>query len=206
MYVPAPRAAAVFQTALAPWRKGPLRLGATWSFVSVRSPNGEASGFGDPKFFARLRLAGRDSTLARLFVEGAARLPTASAKLFPYAFGGQELELWGVVAFGAPSLALFLGGGGSWTEPSAGLSHAQVPHATRAWAQLARRATNWGTRLRSDFDWFDGGATRAGIVASVTHFATAGIRATVAGGVEAGPRRDRAAESFVQLRFAVPLR
>jgi len=205
-YVPAPRAAAVFQTALAPWRKGPVRLGATWSFVSVRGPTGEASGFGDPKFFARLRLAGSDWTVARLFIEGAARLPTASAKLYPYAFGGQELELWGVVGFGAPPLELLLGGGGSWTEPSTGLTPADVPHATRAWAQLARRTAHWGARVRCDFDRFDGGAYRTGICAGVTHFATDAIRATVAGGVEIGPRRDRAAESFVQLRFAVPLR
>lgn len=204
-HVPSPRTGTVFHAALAPWRRGPFRMAATWSYVSVRGPNGQAFGFGDPKVFARLRLAGNDSTRARFYAEGAARIPTASAKLFPFAYGGQELDLQGVLAAGSRNTAHF-GGGGSWTEPAKGMLRGDVPHAVRAWAQFVRRGSRWSLQVRGDYWRMEGGARRQAIEGGVTRFESNGLRITVAGGAEVGPRADRALESFVHLRFATRLR
>ena len=205
-YVPSPQAGTVFHAALAPWRRGPFRLAVTWSYVSTRGANGEAFGFGDPKMFARLRLAGGDSTAARFYAEGAARIPTASAKLFPFAYGGQELDLQGVLALGRGRNQVLCGGGGSWTEPSEGMSSSDVPHSVRGWGQLGRRGQRWAAHVRGDYWRMEGDARRTAVEAGVTRFETSGMRLTVAGGVEVGPRADRAIDSFVHLRFATRLR
>jgi hypothetical protein len=204
-YVPSPTTGTVFQGALGPWRRGPFRLAATWSYVYVRSTDGEAFGFGDPKLFARLRLAGRDSTWARLYVEGGARIPTASAKLFPFAYGGQELDLQGVVAFGRRT-HLILGGGGSWTEPGKGMQSSDVPHSVRGWAQCGHVGDVWAAQLRGDYWDLEDGGRREAVEGGVTYIEPDGLRITVAGGAEIGPEADRALDSFVHLRFAMRLR
>lgn len=204
-YVPSPTTGTVFQGALGPWRRGPFRLAATWSYVSVRDTSGEAFGFGDPKLFARVRLAGRDSSWARLYVEGGARIPTAPAKLFPFAYGGQELDLQGVAAFGSRNL-LLLGGGGSWTEPGKGMRSSDVPHSVRAWAQCSRRTGAWVAQVRGDYWDLEGGGRREAVEAGVSYFEADGLRITAAGGAEIGPDADRALDSFVHLRFAMRLR
>jgi hypothetical protein len=204
--VPSPRTASVFGISLAPFRKGPLRLAASWSFVSVRGPDGEAFGFGDPKFFARMVVAGNDSSALHASVEGMARLPTASAKLFPYAFGGQEIELWGVAGIGGRYRRLTSGVARSWTEPSPGLSASEVPKSVRAFAQMTWRPYPWAARLRTDAWWMDGGTRRNAADAELTHFSTQGFAATIAGSVEFGPQADRAIDSSLGLRFAMRLR
>jgi len=196
----------VFGASLAPFRKGPLRLAASWSFVSVRGPDGEAFGFGDPKFFARMVVAGSDSSRLHASVEGMARLPTASAKLFPYAFGGQEIELWGVMGVGGRYRRVTSGVARSWTEPSPGLSPSDVPKSVRAFAQATWRRPAWAARFRTDAWWMDGGARRNAADLELTHFSTRGFTATLAGAVEFGPEPDRAIDSSLGLRFAMRLR
>jgi hypothetical protein len=205
--VPSPRAATVFHAGLAPWRYGPLRIAATWSFVSVRAPAGQSFGLGDPKIYARLRVVGRDTTAARLWIDGMARVPTAQAKLFPYAWGGQEVEL-GASAALVRTFAAQVGGAYAWLEPGAGaaVTRADVPHTVRAYAFLRRAWGAWVPQLRFDRCWLDRAGQRSLVEAGVTRRQEQGVDVTVAGGLEIGPRGDRAVESWLHLRFATRLR
>jgi hypothetical protein len=205
--VPSPRRATLVQAALAPWRLGPLRVAATWSFVGVRAAGGESFGLGDPKLYARLRVAGTDSTAWRVWLDGHARIPTAQAKLFPFAWGGQEVEAGTSVARVAP-WTWSAGASHTWTEPGTGdvVQRRDLPHAWRAFALVRRTWGAWVPQVRFDQSWMDDTTQRQGITASITRIARRGIHVTVGGGVEAGTRRDRAADSWLHLRFATRLR
>jgi hypothetical protein len=200
-------AAFLLQSALAPVRKGPLRLAFTWEFISVRTASGRSFGFGDPRVYARLRLAGAPGSSASLAVEGAARIPTASAELFPYATGSQEIELFGTLGIGV-SRGVLLGGGHIWSEPPGGtaLTAEDVPHAEHAFLALARRISTWAVRLRGDALWMENEHFRAQLELSVARWSGAGLHPTVAVSAELGPRSERVADAAAILRFAMPLR
>ncbi len=86
--------AVLFPVGFSPIRRGPLRIALAWSAQSVRNAEQRVFGFGDPKLFVAAATCRCDSAVrSRFYAEGAVRIPTASAKLFPYANGGQELEL-----------------------------------------------------------------------------------------------------------------
>lgn len=197
----------LLQSALAPVRRGPLRLAFTWEFVSIRTAAGREFGFGDPHVYARLRLAGGPGSRASLAVEGAARIPTAAAELFPYASGGQEIELFGTLGLG-PARAVLVGGGHLWTEPPAGaaLTAADLPHAEHAFLVLTRRFSTWAVRLRGDALWLEQGGSRAQVELSLARWGGTGLRPTLAVGAELGPEADRVADALATLRFAMPLR
>jgi hypothetical protein len=198
----------VFSAALAPWRYGPLRVAATWSYVSVRrDPEGQAFGFGDPKIYARLRAVGRDTTAVRAWLDGAARISTAQAKLFPYAWGGQEIELGASMALGLPTVTQF-GVTYSWTEPGTGttVTRADLPHALHAFALGRHDFQGWVAQARFDQLWMEDGAQRSILEAGVTRREILGIDITAAGALELGPRDERAVDSWLHLRFATRLR
>jgi len=205
--VPSPRTGTLVQAALAPWRLGPLRLAATWSLVSVRAAGGQSFGLGDAKIYARLRVAGSDTTAFRLWLDAAARIPTAQSKLFPFAWGGQEIDAGTSVAFVGPWSAS-AGVSRSWTEPGVGdaVTDADLPHALRAFAWVRRAYGAWVPQVRFDQSWMDDTTQRHLVEASITHRRPRAIDVTVAGGVEFGRRRDRAADSWLHLRFATRLR
>lgn len=207
VYVRADTQAVLFPVVLTPIRRGPLRFAATWSYVSVRTVEGRVFGFGDPKVFARLRLAGAPDAAAVLFVEGAARLPTAQPKLFPFATGGQEVELAGTL--GVPRLqGLHVGGGGIWTEPPghSSLQRRDLPHAVHAWALVSHARPTWAATLREDELWMHGGTRRSGLEASVTMRTPGALRVSAGFRLEMGPRRERVVDRAVSLRFATSLR
>jgi hypothetical protein len=200
-------AAFLLQSALGPVRRGPLRLAFTWEFVSMRTASGRAFGFGDPHVYARLRLAGAPGSRASLAVEGAARLPTASGDLFPYATGSQEIEMFGTLGLGVHR-GVLVGGGHIWSEPPGGaaVTAADVPHAEHAFLALARRISTWTVRLRGDALWMEHGHTRSQLEFSVARWSSSGLRPTIAVGAELGPRSERVADTAAILRFAMPLR
>lgn len=196
----------LLQSALGPVRRGPLRLAFTWPFVSVRTAAGQEFGFGDPLVYAQLRLAGGPGSRAALAVEGRARIPTAPAALFPYATGGQEIELGGTLGLGA-ARGVLCGGGYIWSEPPAvgHLGAADVPHASHAFVALAHRLAAWAVRLRGDSLWMETGSTRTQLELSVARWSGSGLRPTLACGVEVGPGAERVADAYGTLRFAMPL-
>lgn len=197
----------LLQTALAPVRRGPLRLAFTWSYAAVRGSAGQEFGFGDPRVYMQLRLAGGTESPARLAVEGMARIPTADAGLFPYATGGQELELSGSLTLGR-ARGILLGGGYVWSEPPAdsGLGTTDVPHAAHAFAALTRRLADWALRVRGDGLWMEEHRARAQVEFSVSRWSGTGLRPGLAAGVEVGGRAERVADAWGTLRFAMPLR
>lgn len=205
--IPSPRTATVFSAALAPWRYGPLRVAATWSFVSVRAAAGQSFGLGDPKVYARLRAIGHDTTAVRAWFDLVARIPTAQAKLFPFAWGGQEIEAGAGLALGRPLVAQF-GVAHAWTEPGAGtaVTRADLPHAVRAFALGRGRRRDWVLQARFDQLWMEPAARRSVLEMGLTRRETLGVDMTVAGALELGPRRDRAVDSWLHLRFATRLR
>ena len=205
--VPSPRTATMVQAALAPWRLGPLRVAATWSYVAVRADAGESFGLGDPKLYARLRVAGSDTTALRVWLDGNARIPTAQAKLFPFAWGGQEVEAGASMAWVAP-WTVSAGLSRAWTEPGSGdlVQRTDLPHALRAFAFVRHAWGDWVPQLRFDQSWFDDTTQRNLVTASVTRLQRRGIHITAGAGVEFGTRRDRAADSWLHLRFATRLR
>ncbi len=199
--------AVLFPLAIAPLRRGPLRFAPMWSAVSVRTSRQRAFGFGDPKLFARVRVAGAEGGAIRLHAEGAARIPTASAKLFPFASGGQELELAASVEAGSQGV-LRTGVGRIWSEPGAGsgIRRHDVPHATHAWFGLAPRRGRVTTLARADALWMRGGGTRGLFQGVIAYTGTNGLRLEVRGGAEAGSRDHRVLDALFGLRFVMPLR
>jgi len=199
--------AVLFPVAIAPIRRGPLRLALAWSAVSVRTAEQQVFGFGDPKLFARLRLAGGEGGIVRVHAEGAARIPTASPKLFPFASGGQELELAGSVEAGARGV-LRTGIGRIWTEPGVGggFQRSDVPHATHAWFGVAPHRGRIATLVRADGLWMQGGGTRGLFQGVIAYTGANGLRLEVRGGAEAGARDNRVLDALFGLRFVMPLR
>jgi hypothetical protein len=199
--------AVLFPVAFSPIRRGPLRVGLTWSAQSVRTAEQRVFGFGDPKLFVRLRVAGTPGGPLRFYTEGAVRIPTATAKLFPYANGGQELEL--AASFEAGSDGWLRGGGGRiWTEPGAGggVAQSDVPHAIHGWAGFAPRLGRIATLLRADGLWFDNGETRGLFQGIIAYTGTNGLRFEARGGAEAGGRDVRVLDALFGVRFVMALR
>ena len=106
--------ATLFGVSLSPIQRGRFDFAVTWGAVFLRAPTAQHWGPADPKVFARVQLPQRGMPFFAA-VEAAARLPLAAEELFPYAFGGQDLEIQGLLAFAA--LGLHLGGGRILTEP-----------------------------------------------------------------------------------------
>jgi hypothetical protein len=197
----------LLQSALSPVRKGPFRLAFTWEFISLRTASGRTFGFGDPRVYARLRVVGSPGSSTLLAVEGAARIPTAHADLYPYATGSQEIELFGSLGLGA-ARGVLLGAGHIWSEPPGGigLTSADVPHAEHAFLALAKRISTWTVRVRGDALWMEHGHSRTQVECSVARWGGVGLRPTFAMGAELGPRAERVADVIGTLRFAMPLR
>lgn len=199
--------AVLFPAGIAPIRRGPLRLAATWSAVSVRTAGQQVFGFGDPKLFVRLRLAGVPRGAFRIFAEGAARIPTASPKLFPFASGGQELEL--AASFEVGGHGMLRGGAGRmWTEPGAGsdVGRSDVPHATHVWAGIAPTRGRVAVLLRGDALFFGDGESRGLFQGVIAYTGANGLRCEARGGAEAGRRDVRVLDALLCLRFVMPLR
>jgi hypothetical protein len=188
-------------------RRGPVRLAFSWPWVSVHTTAGREFGFGDPKVFVRARVVGRDSSFAAAWIEGAARLPVANPHFFPFASGGQELELAGTLLFGH-ARGTRLGVGYIWSEPPSGgvLSQADVPHSLHLWGSQSMRLAAWVARARVDVLHMKQGRWRQQAEASLTLLAAPSLRPSFAVGCEFGPDADRATDAFVSLRFAMPLR
>lgn len=199
--------AVLFPVGFSPIRRGPLRIALAWSAQSVRNAEQRVFGFGDPKLFVRLRLAGGPGGPFRFYAEGAVRIPTASAKLFPYANGGQELEL--AASFEAGADGWLRGGGGRiWTEPGAGsgVGQSDVPHAIHGWAGIAPRRGRLATLWRADALWFDNGESRGLFQGIIAYTGTNGLRLEARGGAEAGGRDVRVLDALFGVRFVMALR
>lgn len=205
--VPSPRTGTLVQAALAPWRFGPLRMAATWNFAAVRSDDGEAYGFGDPHLYARFRIAGNDSSTWRLWIDANARIPTAQSKLFPFAWGGQEIEA-GASVTRVKRVALTAGLWHSWTEPGKGdlVRQSDLPHAVRLAFAVRVLRGDWVPHARLDQSWMDDDSQRHWIEAGITRLQPRGIHVTLLGGAEFGERDARAADSWLHLRFATRIR
>lgn len=199
--------AVLFPVGMAPIRRGPLRLAVTWSSVSVRTGEQRVFGMGDPKLFARLGLAGVEGGAVRVHAEGAARIPTAGQKLFPFASGGQELELAAGFEAGARGV-LRAGGGRIWSEPGAGsgVRRRDVPHATHAWFGFAPSRGRIAALARADALWMRSGGSRGVFQGVVAYTGANGLRLEVRGGAEAGRRDNRVLDALYGLRFVMPLR
>jgi hypothetical protein len=195
----------LLDAALAPVRRGPLRLGFTWNFVSVHTSDGRQFGFGDPKAYARLRLFGTPREGVALFAEGWARIPIAEPNLYPFASGGQEIEFAGTLGIGRDQM---LSCGYIWSEPPAGdqLGTSQVPHSLHAAAAFATRFASWFVRVRGDAYWMEGGREQGRAEASFGRLAAHAINPTIAAGVAIGAPDERIGDAFIALRFATRLR
>jgi hypothetical protein len=198
--------AALFPIIVGPFRRGPLRFAATWGYTSVHTQGVHSFGLSDPKFFGRLRLAGSPEGRIVVHVEGAARLPTAKAKLYPFAFGGQDLELLGSI--GLPRAHAHAGFGHIWTEPPHGssLRPSDVPHATHAWVVGWRDWRMWTLVARDDMLWLEGSGRRNVLQLGIAVRPAHGLRATAGAELELGPERDRVLDRAFSLRFATSLR
>jgi len=191
--------------ALAPVRRGPIRLGFSLDYVSVRTAAGRRFGFGDPKVFARLRLAGGRGGGFGLHAEGMARIPLADPEFYPYAHGGQEIELSGTVGVPGRWLA---GCGYNWSEPPSGggLGTSDLPHALHVLLLAGQRFGDVALRARGDAYWMENGRERGRAEAGLTWLATDTLQPTLVVGFGIGPDDERVCDAYVALRFATRLR
>jgi hypothetical protein len=197
----------LFEAALAPVRRGPLRLGFGWDFIWVRTGATQEFGFGDPKVFARLRVLGGIESPVVFHAEGSARLPTAKAKLFPFASGGQEIELAGTLSVGRARHS-YIGAGYIWSEPPGGsaLRASDVPHALHVYAAAAVRAGSWVLRSRADAFRMEENHERAELEVSATRLAPRALHPTLVVGAGFGDDDERVYNVMVALRVAMELR
>jgi hypothetical protein len=196
--------ATLFSVALSPIQRGPFQFAVTWGAAFSRFGESQSWGTADPKVYARARLPLPSRFPGRLFVEGVARLPVADAALFPYAFGGQELELMGVLALGS---ALTLGGGRQMTEPPSGsvLTWRDVPHANHFWASVSRHQGNLLVQARGDALLFEIKDRRRWIFAAhLVHGDPRGLTLRFTARSETGP--DRLFDAAFEVAFATSLR
>ena len=198
-----PERAGLFNVALSPIRRGPVHFALTWSYVFRHAASASQWGVGDPKVFARVPLV-RQRT-AKLFLEAGARLPVAAADLFPYACGGQELEVLGVLA--VPAWGLHLGAGRQFTEPpnDSALGTNDMPHATHAWLQLTGERGGLTAQVRADALVFEleGHARWLG-EARLSRGDPQRFATRLVAKAEAGP--DRLYDFAVEIGFAMRLR
>lgn len=195
----------LLEAALAPVRRGPLRLGFSWSFASVHTTEGRRFGFGDPKVYARLRLIGTPHRGTALFAEGMARIPIAEPNLYPFASGGQEIELAGTLGIGRDHM---LSCGYIWSEPPAGdwIGTSQVPHSLHVAAAVAGRSSWWFVRARGDAYWMEGGRERGRAEVSFGRLAAQLLNPALVVGAAIGAPDERIGDAFIALRFATRLR
>jgi len=195
--------AALFHVALSRLRRGPVHFALTWSYVFRRGTPSPQWGVGDPKVFARVPLLRRPATT--VFLEAAARLPVAEADLFPYACGGQEVEILAVLA--VPAWGLHVGAGRQFTEPpnDSGLGTADMPHATHAWLQLTVGGAGFTGQVRADALVFEleGHARWLG-EARLLHGDPQRFVTRLVAKAEAGP--DRLYDYGIEIGFATRLR
>ena len=168
--------------------------------------------FGDLKIYGRYRLpVFRDSTDVAppsIWVEGFARVQVSDPELYPFATGGQEIEL-SMVAGWPRAAQSILGVGRIWSEPPSGgqLHWSDVPHSTHVWLQARSTLQSFDFQVRGDvflFEIKDKGRTV--LTGSVTHRSVRGFHVTLDFAVEVGDQDERVFNQLVSLRFATRLR
>ncbi len=198
--------ATLFDFGMAPIRRGPVRIAITWNYVFQRSTASQSWGVGDPKVHARVSLPLLRRFRAGFFLEASARLPVAQAKLFPYAFGGQDITVMAVLDLAQG--ALHIGGGRQLTEPSSGsdLESEDVPHATQLWLQITRSRGALTGQLRADALIFDlEGRTRSIFEARLVHEPSSQrLAVRIAAKAETGP--DRIFDFGAQIGFTTAMK
>ena len=195
--------ATLFGVGMSPLRRGRFEFAVTWGTVFLREPSAQSWGPADPKVFARLLLPAAAGVHAA--IEASARLPLAEAELFPYAFGGQELEVQ--ATFAVPAMGLHLGGGRIFTEPPSGssLAASAVPHATHAWTQFDGRRGGFAAGIRADALIFEiEDHARALFSARLAYQRPGGLVTQLSAQAEAGP--DRIFDFRLEAGFATALR
>ncbi len=196
--------ATLFGVGMSPIRRGRFEFAVTWGTVFLRAPQAQSWGPADPKVFARVHLLPRAANAVHGAIEAAVRLPLAAAALFPYAFGGQDVEIQAVVEL--TRLGLHVGGGRIFTEPPAdsALDSGDVTHATHAWAQLIGRRGTFSCLVRADaliFEIEDN--ARCVVTAQLVHHRQGGLAAQLTAKAETGP--DRIFDYAVEIGFATAL-
>jgi hypothetical protein len=197
--------ATLLGVALWPIRRGPFQFALTWGAVFSRVGESQSWGMSDPKVYARLSLPKPAAFPARFHLEAMARLPVADAALYPYAFGGQELELMGVLDLAQGAFSL--GGGRQMTEPPGGseLSSSDVPHANHFWLLLSSRRGNLLVQARGDALLFEiKDRARWILIAQMVHGDAVGLTLRLTGRAEAGP--DRLLDGAIEIAFATAIR
>jgi hypothetical protein len=200
--------ATLFAARFASVRRGPAEFAVSWCTIFKRTPDSQPSGTGDPKIFLRLHLPFPKDWRVRFNLEFAARVPTSSPDLYPYATGGQEIEIMG----SAVTRGVVRAGGGFGRiladAPSGStLDENDVPSATHAWALLAHGFGPLVLSARADGLLYDVEDQGRGIVAaSLWYQSPNGIIAAFEWAVELGNAANRVFDRAPTLRFAIPLR
>src|SRR5262249_26894096 len=144
----------------------------------------------------------------RFNLEFAARVPTSSADLYPYATGGQEIEIMG----SAVTRGGVRAGGGFGrilADPPSrtSLDESDGPSATHAWAFLAHGFGPLVLSARADGLLYDVEGQGRGIVAaSLWYQSTNGLVLAFEWAAELGSAANRVFDRAPTLRFAIPLR
>jgi len=202
----------LFPLALSTVQRGPVQFAGRWSYISMRGDSGHRTDFADLKVYARYRIpVFQDSTDARrpsLWVESSARIGLSRPEMFPFATGGQELELLGV--FGWPRLAnAILGAGRIWSEPPSGsaLKSIDVPHATHVFLQARAVRGTYDFQARGDAYIYEVKGERRGVFsAAVTRRSAYGFHMTLEYSLESSAGGERIFNHLLALRFATRLR
>ena len=201
-----------FPFALSTIYRGPVQFAGRWSYISMRGANQHRADFGDLKIYGRYRIPvfsdSTDAQRLQLWVESSARIGIGKPQLFPFATGGQEIELLGVLAW--PRLAnAVLGVGRNWSEPPSGssLSSTDVPHSTRIFLQARATRGSYDLQVRGDAYLYEVKDVRRGVfVGSITRRSVRGFHVTLEYGFESSARPERIFNQLLSLRFATRLR
>jgi hypothetical protein len=201
--------ATLFTARFSSVRRGPAEFAASWSTVFKRTPDSQPSGAGDPKLFLRLQLPFPKDWPVRFHLEFAARVPTSSPDLYPYATGGQDLEIMGsAVTRGVVRAAA--GFGRILANPPSGstLGESDVPDASHAWALLAHGIGPVVLAARVDGLLYDLEEQGRGIVTGSLSYQQRpnGLVVAFEWAMEFGGAENRVFDRAPTLRFAIPLR
>ena len=202
----------LFPLTLATVQRGPLQFAGRWGYVAMRGDTQHRADFGDLKIYGRYRIPvfsdSTDVERPNLWIESSARIQISKPELFPFATGGQELELSGVL--GWPRLAhSTLGVGRIWSEPPGGseLQWFDVPHSTHVWLQSRAMLQRFDFQLRGDLFIFEVKDTsRSIITGSVTRRSVQGFHVTLEFAIETSAAEERVFNELLSLRFATRLR
>ncbi len=202
----------LFPLALSTVQRGPVQFAGRWSYISMRGETEHRFNFGDLKIYARYRIPifqdSTDVAHPNLWIEGFARIQLADPQLFPFATGGQELELSTV--FGWPRAAhSILGVGRIWSEPPGNgeLQWFDVPHSTHVWLQSRAILRQFDFQLRGDLFIFEVKDTsRSILTGSITRRSVQGFHVTLEFAVETSAAEERVFNQLLSLRFATRLR